>query len=178
MYLRRALSCSSLTTAWFARVAWMWSVRQPLRPKTRPRLATLGNRWSERPLHPFSARRWTELRESLAMHGTKASPWCLFTILSLNGSLSVVCVCLATSCGLVYLRSWLSSSSVLCLSERVQRGFRQEPTIRGTKTKTTETKTKMSRKKEKWQHSGNSCQSGMENWGDTQGKSIRMKKWE
>ena len=49
--------------------AWMWSVRHTFRPTTRPRLflafvlhvlassfcSTLGNGWSGRPLHPFSA---------------------------------------------------------------------------------------------------------------------------
>ena len=67
---RRALSRPILPTAWFAWMAWMWLVRQTLQPTVRPRLSiafvlhviassfhsTLGNGWSGRPLHPFSAR--------------------------------------------------------------------------------------------------------------------------
>ena len=70
--------------------------------------STLGNGWSGRPLHPFSA-------QSLP-RGTKGqslvSLWCV--------SLSVVHVSFATQCGPVHFRSWRLPSSVLCLSGRTQ----------------------------------------------------------
>ena len=87
---------------------------------------------------PVSAPRWetTGGHGVLCTHsqrGVSCAWWSLvFTILSLLCvSLSVVRVSLATQCGPVYLRSWRSPSSVLCLSGRAQQGFRQEPKRRG-----------------------------------------------
>ena len=136
--LRPAFSHSTLPTASSAWMVWMWSVLQALRPTVRPRSfiasvlhviassfrSALGNGWSGRPLRPLSARTWTELVVSFAMHGRKSSPWSSPFSRSwfvLGGP------CLPCSTAWACVRPHLAVASILFLSRSVQRGLGMNP---------------------------------------------------